>query len=300
MTEPKRMITEENIFTKGMLINLSMGSYVGRKKLAKEQMGELPTEIVRGVHDLFDKDFKKLLTEIAAFDGEIRWMVKSRSVPFPIDGVYFIKSEQIEDIIDRLNAKKGQRDEMIEKALEGYEEAIKIFAEKYPVYYEKAKHKYPSKSHFIERFPFKYQFLKIQAPGKEDKVISPEIYKLEMAKFKETIEDMKKEVISTIYGQLLETTSRLKKQCTEGKPSQRTLNTLNEYLQKIDDVYSDFVDRKDLKAAIKSVKAQVLGVTADELRDNDEAREKFRAGIADIVGNIKSLPDIPLKRAIEF
>jgi hypothetical protein len=294
------MITEKNIFEKGMLINLNQGSYAGRKRLSKDQMKDLPTEIVRGVHDLFDAEFKRLLKDISAYDRDTRHEVKMKSVPFPIDGVYFTGSERIEPMIELLEQRKQERGELIEKAVANYEGAIQSFAEKYPDYYEKAKHKYPTKQHFQERFYCKYQFLKISAPGKEDKLISPEVYKKEMEKFRETIQEMKAEVISTIYQELLETTNRLRKQCTDGKPNQRTLNTLNEYLKRIDEVYSDFVDRDDLKKAIKSIKAQVLGVTADALRDNDDTREKFRKGISDLVGEIKNLPNIPLRRAIDF
>ena len=294
------MITEKNIFERGMLVSLTMGGYSGRKNLSKEQLGNLPTEIVRGVHDLFEKEFKRLLRDISCFDMETRRLVWHQSVPFPLNSVYFISSTKIDDIIEQLESRKQQREEMIEKAVENYEEAIQIFAEKYPDYYQKAKSKYISKNRFAERFYFKYQFLKISAPAKEDSIISPELYKKEMEKFKQTIDEMKKEVVSTIYQELLETTVRLKKQATDGKPNQRTLNNLNEYLKKIDEIYKDFVDRNDLKKAIKDVKASILGITAEDLRDSDASREAFREGIAALVEQIKVLPDIPLKRAITF
>lgn len=136
--------------------------------------------------------------------------------------------------------------------------------------------------------------------GQENSLISPEMYQTEMRKFRETIEEMKREVVGTIYQELLETTARLKKQCTDGKPSQRTLNSLNEYLVRIDEVYAGFVDREDLVTAIQKVKAQVLGITAEELRDSDKTRESFRKSISAVMSEIQNLPDIPLKRSIEF
>ena len=42
------MINESNLMEKGMLINLKIGGYAGRKKLDKDQMKDLPQEIVRG------------------------------------------------------------------------------------------------------------------------------------------------------------------------------------------------------------------------------------------------------------
>jgi hypothetical protein len=294
------MIDERNIFTKGMLINLTMGAYWGQKKLSKEQLKDMPTEIVRGVHDLFDEKFKNLLKEIGAFDNETRGLVKNQSVPFPIDGIYFIRSEQIEPIIELLEQRRGLRDEMIEKAIENYDQAIIDFAQEYPEYYKHGKSKYLSKERFAERFYFKYQFLKISAPDEGDKIVSPELYKKEMEKFRETIDEMKKDVVSTIYQELLNTTNRLKKQCTDGKPNQRTLNTLSEYLRRINDVYSDFVDRDDLKKAIENVKLSILGITAEDLRSSEAGKEEFRRGISAVINEIQNLPDMPLRRAIEL
>lgn len=294
------MIDETNIYNKGMLISLHMGVYAGRRRMDHEQLKELPTEIVRGVHDLFDIEYKKLLQEISSFDRHTRHVIWHMCIPFPVDGIYFMPSNKINEAIELLETRKAERNALVENAVENYDSAIKTFSEKYPEYYQRARNKYPTKLAFSSRFYFKYQFLSISAPDEKQAIITPELYKEEMRKFKETIQEMKSDVVSTIYGELLEATSRLKKQCTDGKPSQRTLNTVNEFLKKIDEVYSDFVDRKDLKASIKKIKAQVLGVSAETLRDSDTAREKFRKGISDIVNEIKAIPDIPLKRAIEL
>lgn len=294
------MITDKNIFEQGMLIHLKMGGYDGRMQLSEEQMKGLPTEIVRGVHDIFDKNFKDMLKEIGSFDQETRWRVKRRAVPFAIDGVYFINSKIIPEIIETLDKRKEERKELIKKAVDNYDAAIEAFKSKYPEYFEHAKGKYLTKENFAGRFYYTYQFIKIAAPDKESSFVSPEMYKGEMMKFKSMVDDMKQEVLSTIYQTLLEMTGRLKKQCTDGKPSQRTFNTLNAFLNQIDDVYSDFIDRDDMKKAIKKIKAQVLGIDAEDLRTSDDLKNKFAKEIADLANEIKIMPDIPLKRAIEF
>jgi len=293
------MITEKNIFEHGMLISLNAGGYEGRKKLTKEQLAGLPTEIVRGVFDIFDKEFKSSLKEIDALTGEAREHIKRISVPFPIDGVYFLLSVNIAKAIEYLDGVKESRSVKVSGVLDQYEMAKEAFKTKYPDYYKIAQKSYPSKEKLAEKFYFRYQFIKISAPDKNT-LISPEQYKIEMAKFKETIEEMKKEVLATIYQTLLETTTRLKKQCTEGKPNQRTLNTLNTFLQQVDEVYGEFVDRKEMKDAIKKIKASVLGITAENLRDSESTKEKFAKEIAAVAREIQALPDIPLKRAIDF
>lgn len=295
------IINEKNIFEYGMLINLQLGTFQGRVKLSPEQIEEknLPSSIVRGIHDIFDKNYKKILQEIFTFDNKVRWDVRHRSIPFPINGVYFVASQNIENVVAVIEERQREREELVNNAVAEYDKAIKEFAENYPEYYEHAKSKYLSKKQFAERFYFKYQFIKVSTPTK-DSFISPEMYKAEMKKFKETIGDMKQEVLGIIGSTLLEMTARLKSQCADGKPNQRTFNNLNEFLARIDNVYSDFIDRDDLKKTIKKIKAQVLGVDAGSLRDSEDFKKKFGKEIGALAKEINALPDIPLKRAIDF
>jgi hypothetical protein len=293
------MINESNIFNKGMLISLRTGAYAGRKKLSADQLKDLPKEIVRGVHDLFEHVFKEKLEGIMNFDGHTRSTVKAMSVPFPIDGVYFLSFNKIEGVIEYLDARKEQRKELVEEVLDKYNDAIASFAEKYPDYYRRAKDKYPTKATLATRFYSDYQFIKISAPDKNP-MISPEQYKREMQKFSETVAEMKKEVVGTIYQTMTELTERLKRQSKDGKMNQRTFNNLGKFLEQINDVYSEFVDRGDLKAVLDKIKAETIGVTADSLRDNDSQRKKFHKAISALTEEIKALPDVDMKRAIDF
>jgi hypothetical protein len=293
------MINEKNIFEKGILIAIHTGQWSGRKKLDKEDLHELPTEIVRGVHDLFDKDFKEILNNIWSFDGETRGTIKNMCVPFIIDGFYFLPSEKIGQAIEYLEDAKVKHHEMAMEATEQYEEAINAFAQKYPTFYAKAKGKYPSKSEFAASFRLEYQMLKV-APPSEDIIINPEVYQREMTKFKESIQDMKNDVLGTIAQILLEMTERLKSQCTDGKPNQRTFNNLNKFLLQIDEVYSDFIDREDIRNVVEKVKSAISGVGASNLRNSEDFKKEFRDLIGEAANAIQTLPNIPSKRAIDF
>jgi len=293
------MITEQNLFEKGMLISLRMGSYAGRKKMSREQLEGLPVEIVRGVHDLFDKDFKELLGEMDNFDLEVRHKIRNNSIPFPIHGIFFIPLQKIDNLINWLDDKKIERKEITEKIINNYDEAIQIFAQNYPMYYEKSKQYYPTKNALSARFYFNYQFIKIAAPD-ENSVLSSEQYREEMKKFHESINSMKEEVMEIIYTALLESTEKLKEQCNNGKLNQRTFNSLGKLLEQINDIYADFIDRKDIKDMIEKIKSSVLGTSAKELRSRSDLKDTFAKQIKEIAAEIKALPDMPMKRAIEF
>ncbi len=294
------MITENNIFQHGMLINLKITSYEGRKKLDKDQLKDLPDEIVRGVHDLFDKEFKSVLQAIWKYDGETRDYVKGQSVPFPIDGVYFINSNRIEKVVSYLETRREERQTMISNAASEYNEAIERFAAKYPEFYRRARNKYPTKQAFIARFQMRYQFIKMSAPSEDDPFITPEMYQTELRKFRDTIAEMKSEVVATIYQELTELTNRLKEQSTNGKPNQRTFNTTNNFLERVESIYSGFIDRDDIKKVLADVKSSLLGITAENLRDSEAAKKKFADAIKKVAKDINALPDIPMKRALDI
>jgi hypothetical protein len=292
-------INENNIFEKGMLISLNMGGYAGRKKLSEDQLKDLPKEIVRGVHDLFEKSFKEKLDGIGKYDGVTRNYVKEMSVPFPIDGIYFLSYDKIDFIIEYLDERKKSRVDLVKEVLEDYETAKESFAKKYPDYYSRAQGKYLDKSQLANRFYFEYQFLKISAPDKNP-LISSEQYKKEMEKFRQTITAMKQEVVGIIYQSLSDLTLRLKRQSKDGKMNQRTFNNLQKFLEQVDSTYSGFIDRADLQATLKKVKAGIKGMSADMLRDNEAQRAKFHKAISALTAEIKALPDVETRRAIDF
>ena len=51
---------------------------------------------------------------------------------------------------------------------------------------------------------------------------------------------------------------------------------------------------------VKGHYVNVLGIDAESLRNSESAKQKFGKEIAAIAKEIKALPDIPLKRAIDF
>jgi len=293
-------ITSENIFEKGMLVSLTMGGFEGRIKLSKEQLKDFPTEIVRGVHDIFEKEFKTLIKEIFSHDGKTREGLQAMSVPFPIDGVYFILSRYIEEVIKFLKEKETERNILIQTAAQNYDQAIEKFAEKYPTYYLHAKGKYPSKYQFQQRFYFRYQLFTIMKPEKTLSIISPDIYTEELDKFRKDVFSMKQEVVNIIYTELLDRVKMLQRQCSDGKPSQKTFNKLNKILNQIDEVYSDFVDRQDIKDIIIKIKSQVVGVTADDIRSSEDFKKEFKSAMAKTLQEIKNLPDTELTRSLDF
>lgn len=266
-------ITSENIFDKGMLISLTMGGFEGRMKLSEEQLKDFPREIVRGVHDIFEKEFKTQLKEVFSHDMKTRGDLQAMSIPFPINGIYFLPSKNIEKSILYLKQKQEEREVLVQDVTENYEQAIEKFAEEYPEYYRHAKNRYPSKNNFQQKFYFKYQLFTITKPEKALSLISPEVYSAELNKFRNDVFSMKQEVVNIIYTELMDRVKRLQTQCADGKPSQKTFNKLERILKQIDEVYADFIDRQDIKDIIAKIKAQVAGIDAASIRESEDFKK---------------------------
>lgn len=286
-------INSENIFTNGALIQIRTSIYIGRKKMSFDQMEGLPTEIVRGVHDLFEKGFKEKLEAVRSYDLDTRRHIDrpAYSVPFPINGVYFVPNNKIDEVYAYLDSRKQGREELIQDVLDNYEAAINSFADKYPDYYARARYKYPTVSQLRSKYNYSYGtfFISPVAANKRSK-----------EEFDQTIKEMRQDVINTIYSELIDRTNTLKRQSSEGKMNQRTFNNLSKFLEEINSVYSQFVDRDDLKNMIAKVKAETLGITAEDLRDNNSQREKFHKAMTKLTNEIQALPDVEMKRSLDF
>lgn len=297
-------INYENIFEKGILVSLSMSCWAGRTKLTDEQLKDLPKEIVRGVSDLLIGDEKQMLQDIMTFDRGTMGLMKTVSLPFPIHGAYFVPAYNLQKAIDMLNQRKEEREKLIEIVSESFEQGMENFKEKYLEYYQVAvkNGKYPNKAEVKNKFGFEYYIFQINLPNAEKtSFVTSELIRQEMNKFKSQIGEMKEEVVNIICNELLNKAETLKKQSLgDGKPNQKTFNSLNEFFDTITTLYSDFVERKDVLKAVDKFKKAIGTTTAEDLRFDESFKAKFGEKIEGIIKTIQVLPDVKRKRAIEF
>ena len=284
------MINAREVYKNGKCVHMYATGYQGYKKISSSDIEakNMPSEIVHASNSLFEKSFKEKLLAITNFDNRVRAILDSPeySVPFPIRGVYFVPQEKLSALRNLIEEKKVLRNAMIAEMLEGYEDAKISFARRFPEYYAKAQTKYPTLQGLRNKFTFGINEYEINPSSKEafDKIIT----------------DMKQEVANTIYTVLSEMTGRLKRQSKNDKLNQRTFNNLQKFLDEIKEVYANFIDREDLLKVIANVRKEVLGITADGLRENNSQKNKFHKAITSLTKEIKALPDVELKRAIDF
>lgn len=282
----------------GVLCNLKIGRWNASTKLPKDKLGkEVPKEIVRAMQDLLeDKSFLKNISTI-------RRMAKGKllrhSIPFPIDGIWFVPKEQIEYLDHQFKQFKEENDRRVDVFIQNYSRLKSNMKKRYPAYYRPEK--YPSISSLKRKFYFNWQFFHITLPesGKAS-VLSPKLYKKEQEKFQGMIKQMEEMSVSLIGQRLLKRIDRLSGQCASGKISSATVNSIDKFLQKWNELWSGYIDEKRLRTIMAQLKAQMKQVSADRLKDSEDLREAIGGKMDSLITKLKGIPNINLKRKLDL
>lgn len=120
----------------GALCQLKMGRWDASVRMSKDKFGkELPKEIIRAVQDLVDD--RTLLKDLTTIRRAAKNFLINNSLPFPVDGVFWVPKARIVDIDAFFQEKKEEymnRKEILKKNLPLMK---KRFSKKYPDFYDK-------------------------------------------------------------------------------------------------------------------------------------------------------------------
>lgn len=285
-----------NVFREGVLVHLKIGRWGARAKMKDEHLpDDFPKEVARAVQDLIED--KTALQEITAIRRECKRYLIHRSLPFPIDGLFFAPKKFIVEIDEYFESKKQEYEERLDEFLGQYGRLKSEYRQKYPDIYRA--NKYPNEHQLRSKFFFSWSFRQFVVPDQEMELLSPEIYKKEMSKFKEEVDEMKKMTVAVIGNAFVAKINTLARQCENEKINAGTIKGINKLLEKFDTLWGDFVGQKQLRATITEVRKYMKSVSADRLRDNDKFREEIGEKMEKIVGKLEKLPDVKLKRKLD-
>lgn len=282
----------------GVLCNLRIGRWDAAAKLPKDKLGSgIPKEIIRAMQDLIED--KRLLKDIATIRRIAKGHLMRNSLPFPIDGVWFIPKDRINHIDHSFKQYKQENDERVESFIENYSRLKASMKKKYPSYYRPKK--YPSVTQLRKKFYFNWQFFHIALPksGKAS-VLSPKLYQREQEKFNGMIKQMEEMTVTLIAQRLFKRINRLSNQCTNGKINAGTVNSVDRFLKNWNDLWSGYVDEKRLQTIMNQLKTQMKTVSADHLKDSEEFRVTIGTKMDSLIEKLKNLPNVKLKRKLDI
>lgn len=280
----------------GSMCNLKIGRWDASAKLPKDKLGKgIPKEIIRAMQDLVDD--RTLLKDLATIRRTAKGELMRHSIPFPVDGVWFVPKEHIPYLDDRFSELKEENDDRVETLIANYGKLKSRMKKKYPSFYRKDK--YPSVAELRKKYYFNWNFFNIGLPNGKASVLSPKMYRREQRKFAGMIKEMEEMTVNLVANRLVRRIKKLSSQCDSGKINAGTVNSIDRFLNKWDELWSGYVDETKMKSIMRQLRSQMKKVDTESLKDSEELREQLGGKISGMISKIKSIPNVQLKRKLD-
>lgn len=288
-----------NVFMDGVLVYLKVRAWGATAKLDSSMLpDELPDEIVRAVRDLLTPEGMALLKDYQRVRNEAKGWLYRNSIPFPVDGMVFIRKELIEKANEVLADLQRQAFEIRDEFVGVVKDLEADYAKEYPKFYDPAK--YPSKQQLLGRFIFRWSFRVFEPPNSDLKVLSPAQYKQEVSKFKDDVKRMKEDTLTIVASSIVDRLSMLSKQCEDDAVYTATVESVDRLLEKVDTVFKGFINDNSISKAIKDIRMYMDGTDAEMLRADEDFRSVVGDKMKAITEEIQANPGISLQRGFEL
>jgi hypothetical protein len=146
----------------------------------------------------------------------------------------------------------------------------------------------------------KWNWKIVETPDEDMKTLTPEMIKEERSKTREAIQEMKDATIALVGETLLKRISSLQKQCVDNKIHAKTINSLNSYIDRVENVFDDFMDNDKLKEMTTSLKSLINEREIGDFKDDRKFQKKVKKEIDQLAKEIEVIPEVKRKRAIRF
>lgn len=280
----------------GSMCNLKIGRWDASAKLPKDKIAKsMPKEIIRAMQDLVED--RSLLKALATIRRMAKGELMRHSIPFPVDGVWFVPKEYITFLDERFTELKEENDDRVDTLVGRYGKLKADMKSKYPTYFRPEK--YPSVEELRRKYYFNWNFFNIGLPNGKSSVLSPKVYKREQRKFAGMIKEMEEMTVNLVANRLVRRINKLAGQCSSGKVNAGTVNSIDRFLQKWDELWSGYVDETKMKSIMRQLKAQMKKVDTESLKDSEDLREQVGTKIESLVSKIKAIPNVQLKRKLD-
>ena len=280
----------------GVLCQLKMGRWDAQVRLPKNKLGkDIPQEIIRSVQDIIED--RILLKDLATIRREAKGLLQRNSLPFPVDGVFWVPKEQVVELDDAFQNFIKTYSRRVDKIVRNLDKMKSTFKKKYPDYYME-KH-YPTKDKLRSKFYFYWNFFQMTIPTKEQGILSPKMIKKETEKVRGMVKQMEDMTLNLVGNMLFVRIQKLSKQCDSEKINAGTVASVERFLKRWDDLWKDHVDQKQLKMVMSRLKKEMKSTTAERLKGNEDFRNQMGDKLDSLMDKLKAVPDFKLKRRLD-
>jgi len=222
----------ENLFSKGCLVQLSIGVLGIRKQLSESEKALLQKRQTAGRSatssgkNIIDK---KWLEKINRNRNEARVYLKSMSTPFPIAGIAFISFEGVAKVDERMKGYEQRHNELVEELADKRNwivarmearEDLRVIEDGQEVGSLYNRKDYPKD--LREHFSFGWRFVMMEAPG-ENSLLDPELVKREREKFLQVMEEAREMGVAALRGEFKALLENAVERLTGGEDGKRKI-----------------------------------------------------------------------------
>lgn len=292
------MLSAEHMFKEAALLQLTATCWQLDKKLPQSMLADVGnTDFLRGRKLLLAPDSTALIKQHI---GKARNYIRKVSLPFPIKGCVLVPKKLIPEIQDYLKDIEWHYNRSVEDFLYWYPTTVKEAKESLGELFDECD--YPTQEIIKTKFRFQWRYITI-GPS-ISRVLPPSIYKEEVNKFHELMEQARSEAITALREEFVELVTNIADKLQnhdDGKPRVLREAAIENFKQFLDNFTSrNIFDDEQLSALVEQCRGIITNTNANTIRTNAQVREEVHQQMEKILDNIdSSLENLP-RRKLRF
>ncbi|WP_304026186.1 DUF3150 domain-containing protein [Desulfovibrio piger] len=289
------MVTAENMFREAALLQLTATCWQLDKKLPQSMLADVGNvDFLRGRKLLLAPDSTALIKQHI---GKARNYLRKISLPFPIKGCVLVPKKLIPEIQEHLKEIEWHYNSAVEDFLYWYPQTVKDAKESLGELFDECD--YPTQEAVKNKFRFQWRYITI-GPS-VSRVLPPSIYKEEVKKFQELMEQARSEAITALREEFVDLVTNIADKLQnhdDGRP-RRLRDAAVENLKQFLDNFSsrNIFEDAQLAELVEQCREIITNTNANAIRGNTQVREEVHLQMEKILAGIDaSLEDLPRRR----
>ncbi|WP_394277902.1 DUF3150 domain-containing protein [Desulfovibrio piger] len=289
------MVTTENMFREAALLQLTATCWQLDKKLPQSMLADVGNvDFLRGRKLLLAPDSTALIKQHI---GKARNYLRKISLPFPIKGCVLVPKKLIPEIQEHLKEIKWHYNSAVEDFLYWYPQTVKDAKDSLGELFDECD--YPTQEMIKNKFRFQWRYITI-GPS-VSRVLPPSIYKEEVKKFQELMEQARSEAITALREEFVDLVTNIADKLQnhdDGKP-RRLRDAAVENLKQFLDNFSsrNIFDDAQLAELVEQCRGIITNTNANAIRGNTQVRQELHQQMEKLLTGIDaSLEDLPRRR----
>lgn len=292
------MTTAVNMFKEAALIQLNATCWHIDKKLPQALLTDVGNvDYLRGRKLLLAPESTAQIKQVI---GKARNWLRKIALPFPITGCLLIPRKLIPEIQETLGNLENE-----------YNAAVADFLYWYPQAIEDARYEmgdlfsscdYPTREEVKNRFRFQWRYITVGPSG--SRVLPPSIYKDEVEKFRNLMEQARQEAIAALRVEFVNLVANIADKLSgsdDGKPKKlrdAAIENLKEFLDSF--AARNLFEDDQLAELISQCRNIISGTTANDIRTSVQVKENLHNSMESLLKAIDdSLENLP-RRKLRF